>query len=382
MARMVSFVALVAVLVLIAILFYHVMSPFLLPLFLAVLLVVIFQPLYDWMVGRFRGRRHLAAAVTTFGILVIVFLPAGLIVFQAASEAAAIYRRAQAVQAVQAASQESTRPGDRRDRSTEPVVDLREVAVKVARFGNRLGLGLTANDVELALRAKAEEWLAPLAVNAVRISGKMVLGLLITIVALYYFLVDGPQMLHQITVLSPLDQQYEEQLIREFTQMSRAVVLAMLLSAIAQGLLAGLGYAVVGARPLFLLTLLTILLAMVPFVGAASVWVSVSLWLFFFQDRPWPAVLLAIYGAGVVSTIDNIIKPMVLHGRSRLHPLLAFLSVLGGLGALGPIGIFIGPMVVTFLYALLQMFHREVERFGQPSLREGAIEDNMGGAKP
>ena len=69
---------------------------------------------------------------------------------------------------------------------------------------------------------------------------------------------------------------------------------------------------------------------------------------------------LALWGFCVVSTVDNIIKPLVLHGQSKLHPLLALLSVLGGVGALGPIGIFVGPIAVAFLQAALTMLRVEI----------------------
>jgi predicted PurR-regulated permease PerM len=72
------------------------------------------------------------------------------------------------------------------------------------------------------------------------------------------------------------------------------------------------------------------------------------------------AILLALYGAGVISLADNVIKPLVLHGQSNLHPLLALLSVLGGVQALGPIGILVGPMVVVFLQTLLNIMHGEL----------------------
>lgn len=98
MSRVVSFVVLVAVLLLIAILFYYVMIPFLLPLFMAMLLVVIFQPLFDWMVAKCGGRVRVAAALTTLSIVLIVLLPIGLIVFQAIAEGTAIYHKAKAAQ--------------------------------------------------------------------------------------------------------------------------------------------------------------------------------------------------------------------------------------------------------------------------------------------
>jgi len=68
---------------------------------------------------------------------------------------------------------------------------------------------------------------------------------------------------------------------------------------------------------------------------------------------------------------DNVIKPLVLHGRANLHPLLALLSVLGGVQALGPIGIFVGPMVVVFFHALLNMLHTELNTIGDGSILPG-----------
>src|SRR5206468_9315129 len=82
--------------------------------------------------------------------------------------------------------------------------------------------------------------------------------------------------------------------------------------------------------------------------------------LYFFQCNAWAAIGLAVYGTLVISMVDNIIKPLVLHGQSKLHPLLALLSVLGGIQALGPIGIIVGPMVVVFLQTLLKIVQREL----------------------
>jgi hypothetical protein len=82
----------------------------------------------------------------------------------------------------------------------------------------------------------------------------------------------------------------------------------------------------------------------------------------------WLGVLgFAIYCAVVVSGLDNLIKPYVLHGQANLHPLLALLSILGGVKVLGPIGILVGPMLVSFLQALLSIFQREVERWEHPN---------------
>ncbi len=152
--------------------------------------------------------------------------------------------------------------------------------------------------------------------------------------------------------LSPLEDTHEKELLSEFESVSRAVVVATLASAVAQAVCAGVGFAIVGLDHILLLTMLTAVFAMIPFVGAAAIWLPSSLWLFFYADRPVAAILLAL--------IDNLIKPLVLHGQSRLHPLLALLSVLGGVQALGPIGILVGPMIVVFLQTLLKILRREL----------------------
>ncbi len=146
-----------------------------------------------------------------------------------------------------------------------------------------------------------------------------------------------------------------------YASVSRAVVVATLLSAVVQGILAGIAYFLVGLDSVFLLAILTMLFALIPFVGAAAVWLPCCLWLLLFGGRTTAAVLLALYGAGLVSMADNVIKPYVLQGRSNLHPLLALLSVLGGMQAMGPIGILVGPMVVAFVQPLLAMLQTELD---------------------
>lgn len=189
---------------------------------------------------------------------------------------------------------------------------------------------------------------------------RILLGIAITLISLYFFLLDGPGMIQSIKTLSPIDDLHEEELIDEFGQVSRAIVLATLLSALVQGVLGGVGYYFAGLDSIFLLAMLTSCLALVPFVGAASIWIPCCLYLFFVDHSLAAAIGLAIYGIAVISFADNIIKPLVLHGQSNMHPLIALLSILGGIATMGPIGLLIGPMVVAFLQTLLKILRREL----------------------
>ncbi|MFG0262993.1 MAG: AI-2E family transporter, partial [Novipirellula sp. JB048] len=205
--------------------------------------------------------------------------------------------------------------------------------------------------------------------------GKIIVGLLVLVIAVYFFLIDGPAMIGTLMRLSPLDDDYERRLWLEFDRTSRAVVLASVLSAIAQGILAGLGFYVLGFESVVLLFLVTTLMSLVPFLGAASVWVPCVIWLAMVEQRWTAAFVLALYGTFLISSIDNVIKVYVLHGRSQLHPLFALLSVLGGVKVFGPIGILVGPMVVVFLQALLEILNHELD----DTSTAGAIPDTPSG---
>lgn len=197
---------------------------------------------------------------------------------------------------------------------------------------------------------------------------QLTIGLAVMLIATYYFLADGREMIASTMQLTPLDDNYLEQLSQEFANLTRAIVLSMLLSSAAQGLLALPAFYFGGFHSVFLLTLATAICAMVPFVGSTIVWIPCGLWIALVEGNVIAAVVFAVYFVVVVGLADNLIKPLVLHGRTSLHPLPALLSVIGGVEALGPIGVFVGPMVVALLHTLLVMLRRELNRLdGKPT---------------
>jgi predicted PurR-regulated permease PerM len=447
MARFVSFLVLVGILVIISIIFFQVMAGFFVPLFLAALLGVVVQPLFRWILAKCGGYRYLAAGIATTLVALIVLLPIGLVVTTATLEGLSLIDelqladvrqrldklrddfglkipREQDVRHIEAALRawrERERRGETLNVQPAQVDNLlarvgqisewieQHGELKVAADSSELeaqlerlrdaGPGSVERDEALQLadaefrkfkrellggtyRAWLTEWANPsdeqldqvrrtiLSSSApVLLQGrdtvvfiaKLVFGTLIMMVALFFLLAEGSRTLEAVIKISPLEEQHVRELAAEFDRACRAIVSATLLSAIAQGLLAGIGFYFCGLRSsVALLMLLTMVLALVPFTGAAAVWIPVALWLYFFQGNVAAAIGLAIYGTIVISGSDNVIKPIVLHGQSKLHPLLALLSVLGGIQALGPIGIIVGPMVVVFLQTLLKILQREL----------------------
>lgn len=336
MARIISLIVLGVFVVLVAVIFFWVMAGFILPLFLATVLTVLFHPLHQWFVRKCKGYDRIAAVLTLVTILVIVLAPLIAVLFRAANDATDLVQE------------------------SNVHVDTEGISQLVGSINERFGLELNPEEIRQTVRARVQDTLEPLARRTPAFLGNFLIGLIVMIVALYYFLVDGDDMIANITRLLPLETRYQHQLLSEFDKVSRAVVTATLLSALAQGLLAGIAFKIAGLEPLFMLIMLTMVGSMIPFVGAAAVWVSCAAWLFFVQERTGMAIFMVVYGVAIISTVDNLIKPIVLHGQSKLHPLLALLSVLGGVRALGPIGVFVGPMAVAFLQAGLNMLHFEL----------------------
>lgn len=349
MARLISLGVLVGLVVVFGLLSLRVMAIFLLPLLLAAMLVVIFGPLHRSLLRRLQCPDWVAAGLTTLFVLAIVLVPLLLLVIRAGGDAMAMLKTPNGLK-------------------LDPAV----LEGLVTSVNEATGLELSAEGINGELRNLVEDWIGPLAAGASKALVKLVIGLIVLIVSFFYFLADGPRMFNAVMRLVPLDRRYQWQLLEEFEEVSRAVVSSTLLAAIVQAVLAGFGFYVAGLKGVFLLTLLTFFGALVPFVGAAAIWVPASLYLLFFVKSTWAAVGLALWGACVVSTIDNIIKPIVLHGQSKLHPLLALLSVLGGVAALGPIGIFVGPIAVAFLQAALTMLQTELDTISAADRAAGA----------
>ncbi len=382
--RVISVLVLIAVVMLVAALFFRVIASFIVPLFLAAVLVVVFEPLHKWVASRLPGRPKLAAAATTSLIVFLVLLPFGVLGWKATGEAKHLYRLLTTSKQEAVAQQE----GEEAETGAETLFNF--LQEKLAPLGGIPGIEESI-EKQFDLEPGAVNLKPQLESLAANIVGKatamglaslkaivlLIIGIIIMTFALYYFLADGPAMLQTLMHLSPLDDDQEKQLLEEFTEVSRAVVVASIVSAIAQGILGGIGYYFVlpEGAPLVLLTVITMLLAIVPFVGATAVWIPVAMWVWFLQPEfdangkeivaaagnPLAASILAVYGLVVISGIDNVIKPLVLHGRSKLHPLLALLSVLGGVQVLGPIGILVGPMLIAFLQALLGMLRKELD---------------------
>ncbi len=179
------------------------------------------------------------------------------------------------------------------------------------------------------------------------------MGFVILVLAMYFFLADGRKFGAIIRRNRFFSAKHTELLMRTFTGMCRSVILASVVSGFAQAALFTLGCLVVGRDNALLFGVFVFLASFVPLVGSFPVTLSVALHTLFTQSTGAGVALLIL--AGVVSVIDNFIRPMVIKGTADLHPLLAFIAAFGGLQTIGVLGIFLGPIIAGLFVVMVQI---------------------------
>lgn len=363
-SRKVSLWVLAALILTFAFAFYQLLQPFLMPLFLASILAIVVRPLYDWLRKKLWNKANLAGLATTGLILAIVLLPlfGGLLLgsIELFDWSRNLLTQIETVK--QEGGQTRLIPASV-DQKIDNVIDqvnelIKPREIRKDEFRRELWGGLQKSAEELAK-------------NTPGMVGKFMSFLLaagIVILGLYFFLVDSETFVVSAERLFPLQADYQRIIRRRFVTVTRAVVLGTFLAAIAQGLATGIALRVAGFPQFTLLTVLSTLAAIIPFAGTALVWVPCVVWLAIldWQGNLWTIVILAGYQMIFVGFLDNLIRAYVLNSDVKLHPLLAFLSVLGGLQWIGLWGIFIGPLVASCLHALMEILREEIRNSALP----------------
>jgi predicted PurR-regulated permease PerM len=404
--RIISLIGLTVLVLALGYLFVQVMIGFLLPLFMAVLLAILFQPLHNAIARRLGGHARIAAGLTTALILFIVLAPIVFVIFRAGQDVALFILSKGGANPVSAeepdldskqqprsAAKERPSPASKEGPSSVSKEEPSPVSKETPSRGAKKelspiekGLGeivtfindqkllptIDTDEVRAAATEKARDWLSPLALKTPAFIGGFFINAFITVFALYYFLADGTDLIAATTELVPLDSKYQRQLLTKFVEMSRAVATATLVTAIIQGVLAAIGYYFAGLEGVVLLMILTTFAAFVPIVGSSIIWIPCSIWLLA-NGNTAAGIALAVWCLLMALAVDNVLKPMILHGQANLHPLLALLSVLGGVAAMGPIGIFVGPMAVAFLQTGLRMLNLELDSLRRSQLARKTV---------
>jgi len=325
--------------------FFFLLKPFLVPLLLAVVLVVLFYPLYSWFLKRFRGHRYPASFMATFLVTVFLFLPGVFLLSLVVNQLLGVVD--QVVTFVE--------KGQFMELLKNWNVHLQDYIGEIE----------SSFRVQVNLKAMAVGAIKQFAVYAYKYSPGVLAqtltfffqGFLMLIVVFFLF-VEGKGIYREFILLSPLKDSHESALALEMRGMIYAVVYGSFVTALVQGILATVAFYFLGIQGYLVWGALTFLFSFIPILGAASVWVPAAI-ILFLTGEVKSGIFLTLYGALLISGIDNVLKPLLMRGKNKLHPLLLFLSIMGGLLFVGPIGILLGPVTLAVFLASLKIYKQE-----------------------
>jgi predicted PurR-regulated permease PerM len=322
-----------------------VLKPFFPGIVWASVLVCAFYPLHRRLARRFRGRRWVASTIVTAAVAALVVVPTVVAALQVVHGSIDAYEWIQTAYTDNGPDLGATERWPRLDEAIEKgkeLVGLAGVDVKATAIGAAKNVGSFA-----AARAPG------LLGGAVQLA----FSFLVMLVMMFVLFARGEEMSAAIARFLPLPRADADRIMSDLGLMTRTVFVSVGLTAAVQAALAALGYLVLGVPKALTLGAATFFFAILP-GGTALIWIPVAIWLAA-NGHTWKAVILAAWGAGVIGTIDNVLRPLFAKGGVKLPTLTLFLGLLGGLAAFGLVGLFAGPIVLYLLRELTTAMQAE-----------------------
>lgn len=312
---------------------FNIIGPFFTPLVLALVLSVVFYPLYEFIKKVFRFQ-FISAGITVLLVVFLVLVPLSFLGLKIFEQATDLYIEL-------SANEGSVLINFLKDRFSSLIFKLNLPQIYT------LDLNSYVKEVLTWLISN----LGPLFSGLAQVA----LTLFLSLFSMFYLLKDGHKFKDYIVNLMPLQDRYAEKVIDRMHHAVSSVMIGTMAVAAIQGLIAGLGFHFFGVPNATLWGTLAGVTALIPTFGTSLVMVPAIIYLFF--TAPISSVIgLAIWAALAVGLIDNMMAPQVMRYGIKIHPLLILLSVLGGITLMGPIGFIVGPLTIALLFALLEIY--------------------------
>jgi len=318
--------------------FLYIIGPFFLAIFWAAVIASIFYPFYIKL-KNYLKHENISALITLLLVFIIIVIPISLFSSLLIKESFDLYNTI--------------------DNKKVEIVDSIQQSINWAKDSY-----LTKNlniDEKMLVDKFSEATKTITAFIFIRIKNltqnslMFVAMFLIMLYTLFYFLRDGQKMLEKLMYLSPLGDKNEKLLYKKFTSTARAAIKGTLLVGVIQGVLGGIIFLITGLQGALIWAMIMIVAASIPGIGSALIWLPAGI-IMLVVGNIWQGLVIIIFGATVISTIDNLLRPVLIGKDTQMHPLLILFSTLGGILLFGISGFVIGPIVTALLLSLWEMY--------------------------
>jgi predicted PurR-regulated permease PerM len=334
---------------------FKIVQPFAGPLLWAIFIAFLLYPLHLRLAVRLRGKPQWSAALLTVLTFIVIIGP---LTALSAAFAAQIGELARIVQ---------DRVGDQTMGNVLNLTNVPWVQRGLDWLNAMFDIDLAQIRTWVAQGSReALQSLASLGTRAFIGAVGTVVGFVLMLFMQFFFIRDGGEMIATLRELIPMAETHKAKLFDHLAAVTRAMVYGTGLTALIQGALTGIAFLIASLPSPVVFGVIAALLALLPFGGTAFVWGPAAIVLAV-QGRWGAAIFMLIWGAVLVSLVDNVVRPMLVSGRANVGTLTVFIGVLGGLAAFGAIGLFLGPVVLALIIALIR-FMLEIRRAEKANL--------------
>jgi predicted PurR-regulated permease PerM len=311
-------------------------------LLMAAVLAVVLAPLQDRLSAMLRGRRSLASGILVLSLLLLVIGPLiGLSAILVKEASDGIKFVLDIVRSEGVSGLLERLPGP-----------VQELASKLLARAGDLGQLVEKNLSAQGPKAASAVGMALIA------TGSLLFELAMMLIALFFLLVGGDELLAWLDGVLPLRPRQTRELLRDFKKVSYAVIVSTLITAGVQAVVALIGYFIASVPHPIFFAVVTFFVAIIPAIGAASVCLFAAL-ILLVTGHPYMAIFLAAWGVVVVGLIDNIVKPYLIKDDVDMGGAVVFFALVGGISAFGMVGLVVGPLAVAAFLSLLRMYQRD-----------------------
>lgn len=327
---------------------YLILVPFVIPIFWATALVIIFYPYYTWLLRKSGNRSAAASLAACASIALFIMIPMMIIGAAMANELFGLYHWAEGYMAEVSGKAHQS-----------PLFFLSKFESFIGRYVDISGIDLRG------FFASAVREAAGYAGEGLRGFIKSFAGFLFNIIlaffAMYFLFKDGDRVLALIKDLLPLSESDKEMVMERNRSVIASTLYGGVFVALIQGILGGIAFWAVGLQAAIVWSFVMFLFSFIPTVGSAIVWLPASVYLLVTGHYEAGAGLI-LWGVFVIGLADNLLRPFIVSGKTNLHPLLLFFSILGAVHVFGFIGIIAGPLILCIGQTAIEIYHDHIKK--------------------
>jgi len=326
---------------------FVIFKPYIAVIILAAIFASMFYPIYKWILEKTKGKESISALLTVIIFILVILIPltnfVALLVKESIETYPLIEHKITSGDAQNVLGQTIAQV-EVWQRQYLPFIeadafDLRQILIDL---GNSFTRFVVDNASEILNRTT-----------------QFFINLFFLLITMYYLLKDGKKFVERIMYLTPLPNKYDKKLFQKFQEVSKSTIVSTFVAAIVQGILAGIGFLIVGV-PAFFLAVATGIASLIPMVGTALVVLPVII-ILAIGGNWFGAIFLTIWAVVLIGLSDNLVRTKLIESKSNIHPLLVFFSIFGGLAAFGFLGFIFGPLILSICLTILHIYSLEFD---------------------